>query len=268
MALSVPGIGEAGEISTSSLEKLMVLSGISKQFAEYPEMVKAGAEQSRKGKSAISDANFKTLLKAIDKCFMPEEILGTISREIKNTVSESDAQELLSWYESDLGRTITQAEENASTPEAFQEMVQRAQILLADEQRVRFAEKLDGILKATEMMMQLQENSALAAFTAVSKVMNPEQSIDRETFSATMSLQIQRMRESVGQVVILSFVYNYRNIELSSLEKYIQFLENPPTRNFNDSVKKGMNSALRQSNNKLANELAVALKKNVKKSKK
>ncbi len=251
----------AEEIAEDSLDKLMALSGLNKQIAEFPGLVQVGVEQARQQGSPISDAEFGEMQRSIESAFQPSEILSTIGIEIKNNISELEAKDLLAWYESDLGRMITKAEENASTPAAYQEMIKEAQSLLADEKRVKFAKKIDSLLNVTDMTMQLQENTGVAVFTAISTVMNPGQSVNIEAFKAQMSAQEQQMRANIEQLVIISLVYSYKDIDMASIEKYVKFFERPNTKKFNDSVIKGMKYAFNQSIDKMAKSLAVVFKK-------
>ncbi len=250
-----------GNITENSLDKLMVLSGLNKQVAEYHGMVWAGFEQARQQAPGISDAELVEIRKSIEDAFQPSKILSTISIEIKNNISESKANDLLAWYESNLGKKITKAEEDASTPVAYQEMIRDAQLLLADEKRVKLVKKIDNLLNATDMTMQLQENTAIAIFTAISTAMNPGQPVNVNAFKAQLSAQEQQMRANAEQLVIVSYVYTYKDIEITSIEKYIQFLERSNTRKFNDSIIIGMKYALNQSINEMANSLVLVFNK-------
>jgi hypothetical protein len=257
----IPSIVWAGDIAKDSLDKLMSFSGLNKQVAQFPGMVRVGVEQARQQGSPIPDAEFVEVQRLIEGAFQPSEILSAIGKEIKSGISESEAKDLLDWYESGLGRRITKAEENASTPAAYQEMTKEAQSLLSDEKRVKFAKKIDSLVNATDMTMQLQEKIGVAVFTAISTVMNPDQQVNIGPFEAQLSAQEQQVRANIEQLVIVSFVYCYKDIDIGSIEKYIKFLERSSTRKFNDSVIKGMNHALNRSIDKMAKSLAVVFKK-------
>ncbi len=111
------------------------------------------------------------------------------------------------------------------------------------------------------MTMQLQENTAIAIFTAISTAMNPGQPVNVNAFKAQLSAQEQQMRANAEQPVIVSYVYTYKDIEITSIEKYIQFLERSNTRKFNDSIIIGMKYALNQSINEMANSLVLVFNK-------
>jgi hypothetical protein len=252
----------SGEITEDSLNKLMALSGLDKQISELPGIIQAELEQAKQQGTPIPDTEFNEVKSSIVRAFEPSVILSTIGLEIKKNIPEQEAKDLLAWYESDLGRQITKAEEDASTHVAYQEMIKNAQALLADEKRVESAKKIDRLIDATGMAMQLQENAGLAVFTAISTAMNPGQSVNTEDFKALMSAQEQQVRANVEQFVLLSFVYSYRDIDMASLDKYISFLERPNTKKFNDSVIKGLTHALNKSIDGMAKSLAVVFKNN------
>ncbi len=251
----------SADISSDSLDRLITLSGIKKQVAEIPGMVRLGAEQARQQGARISDADFEKVLKAMDGAFQSSEIVGTISLEIRKSISESDAKKLLAWYESDLGRKITIAEEKASTPKAYQEMMATAKSLLADEKRVELARRLDEIINVTDMMMQLQEFTGIAVFTAISKALNPDQPVQVETYKSRMRESENQIRTNIRQVVIISSVFSYKDIDIESIKKYVDFNDSPNMRHFNDGVKLGMKNALNTAIEKMATSLGASFKK-------
>jgi F0F1-type ATP synthase membrane subunit b/b' len=254
------GFVYSGEIDSYSLDKLMELSGLNKQVAEVPGMVRAGVEQARQQGSTIPDAEFDAVMKSIEDAFQPSDILMAIRAEVKKSLSEAEAETLMSWYESALGKKITKAEEEASTPAAFKEMMSDAESLLADQQRVGIANTLDELTHSTDRTIQIGENAELAVFTALSKAINPEKPVPVETFKSQMSAQKQQMRTEIKQMVTVSSVYAYKDIDISSLKKYIEFNERPNTQKFNNSVMKGMDAAFNQSVDKMATSMATAFK--------
>ena len=239
----------------------MTLSGINKQMGELPGMVQAGIEQASQQEAKIPEADLKEIKKSVKEAFQAAAITSAMSSEIKKGISEADAKKLLAWYESSLGKKITKAEEEASTPAAYQQMINEAQSLLADQERVAIAREIDRLVNATDLVMQLQEKTGIAVFTALSKAMEPAQPVNIAAFKAQMSAQEQQIRQNVEQLMIVSFVYSYKNIEIENLKKYVAFLARPETKKFNDSALTGMKSGLNQSIDKMANALAVTFSK-------
>ena len=263
--LFISNVVSAGTISESSLNKLMVSSGLNKQIAQFPAMVGVGMVQARQQGAAIPDAEFSEIQKSIAGAFQLSAILKMIGKEIKNNVSESDAKQLLTWYKSSLGKKITKAEEDSSTPAAYQEMVKQAQPLFSKTKRVQLAKEIDSLINATDMTMQLQENTGVAVFTAISSAMNPGKPVNIKPYMDQLSAQKPQMRANIEQLVVLTYIYSYKDIDIASIKKYITFLKRTNTKKFNDSVIKGMVSGLNQSIDKMANSLAKTFKKNANK---
>ena len=95
--------------------------------------------------------------------------------------------------------------------------------------------------------------------------MNPEQPVHIEAFKSRILAQEQQLKANIEQLVIVSYVYSYKDIDIDSLEKYVEFNERPNTRHFNDSVIKGMKYALNESNDKMATSLAATFKRHTEK---
>lgn len=216
----------AGTISESSLNKIMALSGLNKQVVQFPAMVGAGMAQARQQGSTIPDAEYSEMLKSVKSAFEPSTFLKVIGKEIKSNLSEADAKKLLTWYQSSLGRKITKAEEAASTPAGYQQMIKEAQSLLANTKRVNLAKEIDSLINMTDMTMQLQEDSGIAVYTAISSVMNPGKPVNVKPYVDQVSAQKQQMRAQVEQLVLLSFVYGYKDLDAASIKNILVFLKN------------------------------------------
>lgn len=139
-------------------------------------------------------------------------------------------------------------------------MMSDAESLLADQERVGIANTLDELTHSTDRAIQIGENAEMAVFTALSKAINPEKPVPVEAFKSQMSAQKQQIRTETKQMVTISSVYTYKDIDISSLKKYIEFNERPNTQKFNNSVMKGMDAAFNQAIDNLAASMATAFK--------
>lgn len=250
----------AESISDASINKLLNLSGMTKQVAEMPAMFEMGIEQASKQTSGMPESSITEIKKSLASAFEPSKIINAISAELKENISESDAKDLFKWYESALAKRITKAEEDASTPAEFQKMMQSAETLLTDQKRVKFAKNLDNLLKVTDMSMQLQQNAAVASYVALSTAMEPNKPLNIQQFKAQVGNQMQQGRANMERLVITSFVYSYKDIAMADLNKYEIFLKRPQTRRFNDASKKGLITALDQAIHTMSETLAAHLK--------
>ncbi|PCJ19529.1 MAG: hypothetical protein COB02_07225 [Candidatus Cloacimonadota bacterium] len=243
-------------ISDKSFQKLMKLSGINKQVAQYPDLVISGMQQARAQGSPISNSQFSEMVEPVKSSFEVTKFLYIIGAEIKQSVSEENAQKLFVWYESKLGKLITKLEEKASTPQAYQDMIQNARSLFSDQERLNIAKSLDNSIGASEMSYQIQKNTATAVFSATALAVDPNPKIAIERFKSQLSTQEIRMRTNGTQMVLLSLIYSYQDVEISKLQKYVDFVDHSDTKAFNIAVVTGMKKAFLQSINTMSAKLA------------
>ena len=247
----------------NNLDKLFLLSGITKQVSELPGLVKTGFIQGVQQGTAISENEISLMLESADKTILPSVILDEIKYSLEKSLSNEDIESLLKWYESDIGESITAAEEKASTPEAYQQMMNSAQQLLENTKRVEVAARLDELLGATDMTMEIQKFSGVAIYSAIVTAMAPDQELNIDAYKSQMAAVEPQMRANIQQLVIVSFVYSYQQIDDDSLAKYETFLNRSVTKNFNNSTIKGLSRGFEKVVANWANDIAAILKNKV-----
>jgi len=248
------------DVSDESINKLLDLSGLTMQVDQFPDLIKAGMEQAKQQGTPIPDAEYSSMVNSVNESILPSEIIEGIRASLKKSINEKEVQKLLVWYESDLGKEITHAEESASTLKAYQEMMQSAQSLLANPERVEFANRLDVLLGVTDMTMGIQEHTGIAVYSAIMTAMQPDIPLNTEPFKAQMDAESAQTRAVVKQMVTISFVYSYKNIGTENLKKYEAFLNDVTTMKFNKTIMDSMNRGIESSVSKWADVLAKIFK--------
>lgn len=245
---------------TNSLDRVLRLSGLTKQVGEFPGLVKAGFIQGIQQGAPLPENEVELILDSADRAIVPSTILDEIRGSLKYSLSEREIQTLLKWYESEIGKRITAAEEEASTPEAYELMINSAQEMLEDSERVEVAARLDELLGATDMTMDIQKMSGLAVYSAIMTAMAPEQELNPEAFQSQMAEMEPQMRENVRQLVLVSFIYSYQQIDDDSLAEYEAFLNLPVSQKFNSAVVTGLNRGFTQAVSRWASDIALIMK--------
>jgi len=245
----------AKTINDKSLTQIMELSGLNEQIAQYPLMIVAGMEQAKSQGSPVDENKFSKVKSLLLDSYNANIMLRIIKDEIKKNTSQKDADVLLKWYKSKLGMEITQAEKDSTNTSAYESMIQEAPVLLQNKKRVYFARMVDRSIDATQMTIQIQKNSSVAIFTAISKIMEPEKDIDVEKFKIMMAAQDKQIEVNIEQMTILSFVYSYKNISIQNLETYVVFLQKEDVRRFNKSIVNGIVKALNNASDKMTKKL-------------
>ncbi|PLX97550.1 MAG: hypothetical protein C0622_12810 [Desulfuromonas sp.] len=245
----------AAPVTANTVEKILNLSGINKQLTELPKMIKHGLDQARQQNPSITESDLAGMKKVIDEAFIPDEFIHAIGSEISANLSENEANQLVTWFESSMGREITSAEVEATTPGAFQNMLAEAQTLFSDTTRVSIVQKIDNLLGATDMSVQIQLDTAIAVFTSLTSSLGETQGALVETFKAQLEAQKEQMRKNTEQLTLLTFLYYYKDIDPKTLNEYVNFLGNPNTLKFSDCVKTGTKTAFDKSTKTMAKSL-------------
>jgi Uncharacterized protein conserved in bacteria (DUF2059) len=265
-AAAFSGLAGAGEISSASQDKLLMVSGIHDMVAQFPGLLRLRMEQARQRDKifhthpGMSDEDYQEMENTMVDAFKPADIMRAIGKQVSASVSEQDAEKMLAWYDSDLGKKISKAEDESSTPEAYRDMARSAKSLLADKQRVAFAIKLDNLLHMTDMSMHFQVNAAVAMLVAFSTRKNEHRPANQKAFRKRISAGLEKERYKIRRGVILSTVYTYRKIDKDSLEKYGAFLKTPAALRFNEALMAGMDTGLTQAIDRMARSLETLFK--------
>lgn len=250
----------------SQIDLLLAQSGLTDQVQQIPESLKAGMMQAQQMGDPLPDSTFQAMMHSADRSIVADDILDEVHGALARSLTEQDINNLLAWYQSDLGQEITEAEKSSSSPAAYGEMMNQAKSLYGDSRRVKFAQRLDKLFGASEMVMDLQQYTGVAVFSALMLHEQPGADVDIGAFKQQISTQIEASRSMVEQGIVLSFLYSYQDIDMDKLDEYEDFLNQPSTVKFNETVIESMNRALETGISDFAKDLARLLESNLQQS--
>lgn len=266
LVLMTSAASVAATEAEDAIDLLMEKSGLTEQVQSIPLAMKEGMTMAQQQSQAIPDPVFQAMLRSADRAFVTEEILTSLREALNTSLEPAQVEELLEWYNSPLGMEITQVEQENTGVDAQERMMSQADKLLADQQRVKFARKLDKLFGATDMVMDLQQYTGMAVLSALVIANQPNAPVDMTALNRQISNQIEATRPAVEQGIILSLLYSYQGIEMSKLDLYEDFLMEPNTRHFNGVVLDSLNQSLEQGIEEFAKSLANLLGSNLQQS--
>lgn len=252
--------------NSEAIDELMDKSGLTEQVASIPQSMKQGMSMAQDQSQAIPEPVFQAMLRSADGAFVAEDILQSLREALTVSLTPAQVDELLEWYNSPLGVEITEAEKAASDGSAQEQMMGQAKKLLGDQQRVKFASRLDKLFGATDMVMDLQQYTSMAVFSAIVMAQQPDAAVDLSAFSEQITQQVEATRPMVEQGILLSLLYSYQGIEMDKLNAYEDFLQEPGTRQFNGVVMDSLNRSLEQGIEEFARNLARLIDSNLQQS--
>jgi hypothetical protein len=227
-----------------SIGTLLEVAGISQQVAQFPALFKGSVEQNAQQGMVISLAQHQAILNSIDSSVLPAEILTGISRAVKTAISQDEAEALMTWYQSPLGKKIAKAEESAQSDKAYQQMVAQKKSLLDNVERVAFAQRLDTLLSATKMTSKIQQNMQIAVNAMVLLALAQDKTLDSAALLAELQGAGTQINPALEQMVVVSFVYSYQGLSNEELIKYERFLSQSATKKFNEVIISGISIGL------------------------
>ena len=224
----------------AEFERLMELSGTTRQVEEFQRGVRLGLEQGASQGDGLPAEALKQMLAGVDEHIRADVILDEIRFAVLKRMSREDVSRLLQWYESPLGQRITQAEIAAARPDSMEQMMAKADELLAMEERVAWAQRLDKLIGGTEMNMAIQQDTGAAVYRALIRTQRPDEPVDLAPYNEQMAV----VRDMMENLVILNIVHTYRDFDMETLTRYEAFLNEPLSVMFNKAVGNGMQTGI------------------------
>ena len=94
-----------------------------------------------------------------------------------------------------------------------------ASALPEESERVEFAQRIDRIVGATELTVNIQEYTGVAVFSAITLALRPDSAYEEiARFRKQMADMRPMFREPTERMVIASFVSTYRPLDAAELE--------------------------------------------------
>jgi len=255
--------GAAERSADSPVQALMRASGLDQQINQVPFLLQAGIQQQYRNSRDLSANELSYVLTMARDAFDPDTIKDQVAAQIASDLSERAIQQALSWLESPLGRRITSLEERASTPEAHAEMESMAPDL-AREYRgsSRFAKisRLDKATLASERSTNMVLDVQLAMMTAFSAV---SEEPNRPTYDDLVELVREmrpQIRDAMTHAVALEFLYSYRTLTESEIDRYIVFAESDAGIRYHRATYNGLHYAIVQAAKKMGTRMGLRMK--------
>ncbi|MCJ8339756.1 MAG: hypothetical protein MJK10_14905 [Pseudomonadales bacterium] len=248
------------EIDDQSLNKILISSGITAQVSQFPQLIKQGLNSAARPNQQIPDSVINLMASTVDDSILASDILEAIKLSIKHSLTQDQALQLLRWYESDLGTKITLAELNASSKSAFKQIIKESKSLLLNTKLVDFARRIDTLYAVTDSTMDMQNISGAGIYMVVMTALRPSNRASIAQYNTYLNASRKQLRAAIEQVIILSFVYSYKDLSAQQLSDYEVFLTKKATIKFHRSVVSSMNTQMSISVAKWADSLMLILR--------
>lgn len=216
--------------------QLLTLSGAETQLLALPAQFVAGLRGSMGLAPDGQEAQLAPLIRAVDQSFDADASRAGLLARMRETLSRADVEVIAAWLESDLGTRIIEAEVAAADPAVMPEIMRVANSMMSDAQRLARSTRIVELADVTDYLVDTQKRVAGATFIIAASRMSPGEATDPEAFLARLDEAEPAIRFQLGQVLLASTLYTYRDLDHEDLDRYISFLETPEARRFSRIV--------------------------------
>ena len=228
-----------------AIDNLMNLSGLSGQIPELSSgLINSFVPYLTKMRQDIR----VELSNVINKSFGKEVMLQTIRDEVSKSVSLEDTLNMLNWYNSDVGKEITKAEDRAMAEVDVEGLMSQKDALFKDKQRVALCTQIEEQAQITDFLVDTQ----IEVIKATQKVTQP--SSDSKAQDDYFDALKKEVKKSIKEQTILSLLKSYESIETDKMKRYLEFLRKETTKNFLVSGYGGIQKAILNGTNRVLKE--------------
>ena len=207
------------------IDQMMAESGMDTMIDQVPAMVVMGLEQ--QPAPPIARHEYNAFKQHLLDTFEPVRIRQIVVDYLDEHYESERFIGLLQLLKNPLVKKMTQLEVEANMPEAQQEMMQMANIIMGQvpPQRLDMIRKLDEATRSTQASVDIQMIMAKTMMTNMNKIVPQAQRMSEVQLA--QSLEQMRMASifPTRQYVELLMVYAYRSVSDEELEKYLELYE-------------------------------------------
>ena len=181
-------------------------------------------------------------------------MLETIKEHINSHMTSSELDSVLAWFDSDLGRKINKAEEDASSAEAYSQARQVSAGLQSQPQdplRKQLISEIDRASHLSEVTTGMKMSMIINMTEA-----RPSASSNRDSYKEEMISQIKDRRgliqENTTREVMARLLFAYRSMSDNELKQYLNFLNSEAGKKYADTIAEALLSAVENSNKQWA----------------
>ena len=241
LLLLLPLTAGAEKPKDAALRELLTISGTEKQLEQLPLIIEDGftrANQTKDPSQRLPDDLMREMKSSMHDAFAVTTLKEIALSELRGSLTDGDAKELLGWFRSPLGRRIARLEEDASTPEGVAEsqkyasQIQNSPSLGA---RLAILKELDDAAKISENSVEIAVGTEVAVSLAIASTI-PE---DRRPSIEDIRGQLEKDRLNLETIVrsasLASLLYTYRSLTDQELKQLLTFAVSPTGSKFSSA---------------------------------
>jgi hypothetical protein len=249
----------AAQADAATAERLLKKSGLWQQLDGLATQVHAGMKGALAQAGAQpSAAEEQRLQQAVQDSYAVARLRASAQAVVQRELQPRHVAGLERWYDSALGKRITQIEEaSAADTREPAVVMQQGQALLEAMPSTRRA-LINGIIEATksaELLVDIISNTAVATHQGMASVLPQAPGQTAADLRAALAAQRPQMLENFTQYLMAAMAVTYSTVESPDLTRYAEFLRGESGRHFNDVAGRALDAALTEASTELGRRL-------------
>ena len=212
-----------------NIEELMVLSGIDAFIKQLPALVNAGYAILEQSPQVLTAEQFKEVERVISTVFAYESLRTELVRQFKKHYDALRFRQVAELFHSPLAQRMTEYEQALKTPQATESLTQYSNMLEKKpppQIRVDYVAQLDNASYSTQLTLLLQMHIIKNILLAASTSSDNDKALSRVEINATLEAVNKKISQQIHELVLVSFLYTYRDVSNTDLQQYINFYNN------------------------------------------
>ncbi len=245
LVLGIPIIAVSAP-DEQSVDELIELSGLKQQIPRLPnqymtlvDQVLAGFDRSHPMPKNVR----RDLRQSFADALASDNFESQIRSRLLDGLSQETTVATMNWLRSDLGKKITAAEVNVSSPERSVQLATfmlRLQLERPTPERLQLVRRIEEVTQGSEMATEAWETIIGAIARTIEAGFRGKNPQRREKFDEFMASIRESMKGMFQQGQIFEALFTYQSMTDGELKQYAEFLETPAGRDVTKTINRAV----------------------------
>jgi len=234
-----------GRVNADLIRESITLSGMDHFITTFPRNIDMLSQQGTfsSGDPEIDNKAIRIIKNSFDPNSARKKLVGYCKKYMNNQV----VRDVLPWYRSPVARKITQAENDALSPESQTGLLVYAQNMQQNQPPQERVVIIEDFIEAADMV-DTAITIAMELFEGITVSMNlafpEEKRIDRSRIQSLVERIRPAIEKQMEQNIRISTYYTYRNIANEEISAYIAFLRSESGSQFTQIATRAVTNVL------------------------
>ena len=246
--------------------KVLRFTGVQQQIHAIPNYVLAGFDRSS---GSLATKRQAVVRRVLTQAFDANQIERRVTAKVSKDLPKETAGKIIAWLQSDLGRKISALEEQgwASSLKQIEPVVAQLEKIDLDKLekdapqtvRLKLIRRFDHSTNATETLVDLSEASAFGAATVLDASRPVDQRLGVDRVRVQIDQDRPRLRMQSQRITAATFLVTYQTLTDAEIERYAEFLESDPGREYLATTHDALKDALYEASETMNRSLSALL---------